>query len=129
MFRKIGLAAALLGSLAIAHASNWQLIATPNSGDIEIDLSSVSRSGSLVKIWLRRVYPNGFNDGSFAKPVSIRQVRWIIDCQRRSVAQGEIVLYDMQHEILFQTRGAPNDFEDVTPDSTGEAIADRLCKQ
>ncbi|CAD6562654.1 surface-adhesin E family protein [Paraburkholderia sabiae] len=127
MLRKAAIAGVFLTSFSLAHASDWHPIAGNNDGTIEIDLGTVSRNGPLVKVWLRQIFSNGKADTAYPRPIGSKQTHWYLDCKRRAIAQGEIFVRDMQQDIMFQSRGTPNDFQDVVPDSTGEAVLETIC--
>ncbi|TCG08391.1 hypothetical protein BZM27_12730 [Paraburkholderia steynii] len=118
----------MLAAVSIsAQASDWEPLIGNSNGEILIDVASITREGPRVKIWLKQVYPNGLADNNFGT-VGSRQARWIIDCSKKAIAQGDIYVRDMKDGIVFQTHGMPNDFSDIVPDTTGEAVEKMLCK-
>jgi hypothetical protein len=106
-----------------------QPIAANNDGAIQMDAASVSRTGALVKLWLRQVFPNGLNKSYYPVPVGSIQTRWVVDCQRHAIAQGDLYVRDMQGATVYQNGGIPDKYEDIVPDSTGERIAKLVCKR
>ena len=100
-------------------------------GTMEIDASSVAQVGKLVKAWFKLTYKKDVvNPVSAAKP--IRKVKFLYyhlcDERRRALVQ---IMYDNAAGATVYSTSYPDTaakFEDVIPDTTGEAWLEAACK-
>jgi surface-adhesin protein E len=138
--KKSYLLCALLAGVQGAAAAEWGYVApvigkTPAGagikGTVEIDTTSVVRSGTLVKAWFRQSYKKDIvNPVAPGKTLRRIKLQYGFECDQHKRALLRIIYEDAAGETVY-TASFPEDgakFEDVIPDTTGEAWLQAACK-
>lgn len=135
----IGLALCMLASLQIA-AAEWSYVSpalgkspagAKVKGTMEIDVGSVVAVDRVVKAWFKLTYKTDVvNPVNAAQP--IRKVKFLYYhlCDEHKRALIQLVYEDASGATLYSSSfaTAPPNFEDVIPDTTGEAWLKAACK-
>jgi hypothetical protein len=123
-----------------ALAAEWGYVApvigkTPAGanikGTVEIDTTSVVRSGELVKAWFRQSYRKDVvNPVAAGKTLRRIKLQYGFECDQHKRALLRILYEDAAGDTVyaasFPEAGAK--FEDVIPDTTGEAWLHEACR-
>ena len=130
----------LVAVAQVALSAEWGYVApvigkTPAGanikGTVEIDTTSVVRSGELVKAWFWQSYKKDVVN-PVAPTKSLRRIKlqYGFECEQHKRALLRILYEDAAGETLYSASypetGAK--FEDVIPDTTGEAWLREACK-
>ncbi len=100
-------------------------------GTVEIDTTSVVRSGTLVKAWFRQSYKKDIvNPVAPAKTLRRIKLQYSFECDQHKRALLRVLYEDAAGETLYSTSFPEVEakFEDVIPDTTGEAWLQSACK-
>lgn len=100
-------------------------------GTVEIDTTSVVRSGTLVKAWFRQNYKKDIvNPVAAGKSVRRIKLQYSHECEQHKRALLRIIYEDAAGETEYSASypEAEAKFEDVIPDTTGEAWLQAACK-
>lgn len=100
-------------------------------GTTDIDVNSVTQLGRIVKAWFRLTYKKDVtNPVLAAKP--IRKMKFLYDhlCDERKRALLQIIYEDGAGVTVYSSAYDEKTvkFEDVIPDTTGEAWLESACK-
>ena len=130
----------LLALAQVASAAEWGYVApvigkTPAGahikGTVEIDTTSVVRSGTLVKAWFRQSYKKDIvNPVAPAKTLRRVKLQYGFECDQHKRALLRILYEDAAGETVYSASfpEAGAKFEDVIPDTTGEAWLHEACR-
>lgn len=123
-----------------ALAAEWGYVApvigkTPTGanikGSVEIDTTSVVRSGNLVKAWFRQSYKKDIvNPVVAGKTLRRIKLQYGFECDQHRRALLRVLYEDAAGETVYSASypEAEAKFEDVIPDTTGEAWLQSACK-
>jgi hypothetical protein len=132
---------ALLALVAqLSAAAEWAYVApavgkSPTGANVkgttEIDATSVTLAGRVVKAWYRLTYKKDVvNPVNAAKP--IRKLKFHYDqlCDERKRALLQVMYEDAAGATVYTNSydAAAAKFEDVIPDTTGEKWLEAACK-
>ena len=132
--------AILLAGMQAASAAEWGYVApvigkTPAGasikGSVEIDTTSVVRSGALVKAWFRQSYKKDVvNPVAPAKTLRRVKLQYGFECEQHKRALLRILYEDAAGETVYSASfpEAEAKLEDVIPDTTGETWLTAACK-
>ena len=130
----------LLAGAQMAFAAEWGYVApvigkTPSGanikGAVEIDTRSVVRSGALVKAWFRQSYKKDVvNPVATGKTLRRIKLQYGFECEQHKRALLQVIYEDAAGDTVYSTSypEAGAKFEDVIPDTTGEAWLHEACK-
>ena len=130
----------LLLAAQFSAAAEWGYVApvigrTPAGanikGTVEIDTTSVVRSGELVKAWFRQSYKKDvINPVAAGKTLRRIKLQYGFECDQHKRALLRVIYEDAAGETVYSTSypEAEAKFEDVIPDTTGEAWLHEACK-
>jgi len=132
--------ATLAFAAQLSVAAEWSYVApavgrSPTGasvrGTTEIDVNSVTQLGRVVKAWFRLTYKKDVvNPVNAAKP--IRKMKFHYDhlCEERKRALLQVMYEDPAGVTVYSSTydEAAVKFEDVIPDTTGEAWLEAACK-
>jgi len=135
------LALAILQAVALpALAAEWGYVApvigkTPTGasikGTVEIDTTSVVRAGNLVKAWFRQSYKKDVvNPVAAGQALRRIKLQYGFECEQHKRALLQVIYEDGAGETVYSAHYAEDQakFEDVIPDTTGEAWLHEACK-
>jgi hypothetical protein len=100
-------------------------------GSVEIDTTSVVRSGTLVKAWFRQSYKKDVvSPVAATKTLRRIKLQYGFECDQRKRALLQVIYEDAAGETVYSASypEAGAKFEDVIPDTTGEAWLHEACK-
>lgn len=100
-------------------------------GTVEIDTTSVVRSGTLVKAWFRQSYKKDVvNPVASGKTLRRIKLQYGFECDQHKRALLRIIYEDAAGETMYSASYPETEakFEDVIPDTTGEAWLHEACK-
>ena len=129
------LLAMLFGMLSCAHAADWAVVPMPPNlkvgGPLEVDRSSIIRSGPAVTVWTRAVYQNPQpvrtrwdTNGYYRIAMSMRE----FDCTRRlSASRRAVFLLAAEDAIPVVDEAFSGALEPVRPDTRDETILNFVC--
>jgi hypothetical protein len=130
----------LLAGAQVAMAAEWGYVAPvigkmPSGanikGTVEIDTKSVVRSGTLVKAWFRQSYKKDIvNPVAAGKTLRRVKLQYGFECEQHKRALLQVIYEDAAGETVYSASypEAGAKFEDVIPDTTGEAWLHEACK-
>lgn len=121
----------LLSSGAVssgAHAQEWLPSASTTAGDVyDVDLSSVSRTGTIAQTWMRATLAHPVKDRASGKSYVVSITQRFDDCQNRRFQFGTAVYRDQKGAVVSQgPTGAI--WQDVVPGSIAEGIWRVACR-
>ncbi len=100
-------------------------------GTMEIDVGSVVPEDTVVKAWFRLSYKTDVvNPVNAAKPIRKQKLLYYHLCDEHKRALIQIMYDDAAGATVYSSSFAANPpkFEDVVPDTTGEAWLKAACK-
>lgn len=127
MLRNWSVCALLICSTISALAAGWVTIGKADVATFSVDVTSIVNAGPIVRVWEKVTYPAPVVQPSSRVPVSTKLVHLSVNCRDSTMATGATALYDASGDVVGSDRGKPNDFEDIAPESVGEAIRDAVC--
>lgn len=117
-----------------AGASNWDSIYLTNAISIEVDRSRPIGKGNIRRAWLRWSYTNPRKDvygNSYGSTIDLVYV----NCAAKATVTVQTTLYTEAFgkgdtiRIDGAARApAPNHYNETTPGTIGEMVAEQLCK-
>lgn len=118
-----------LAPLQDAHAARWISINKDATALIEVDGSSIDRSGEKVRAWHRETYqPKRMQETGAFSYASLKQLTEF-QCDKRSAAiQRRIYFADNGTEIKSESPDS-KDGAPVVPDSPTEAVFSHVCRK
>ena len=138
---KVTMCLALLALTSrLAGAAEWTYVApalgtspagASVKGSTEIDVNSVTQLGPVVKAWFRLSFKKDVaNPVDAAKPV--RRMKFLYDhhCDEHRRALVQLIYEDAAGKTLYSASfpEAAAKYQDVVPDTTGEAWLEATCK-
>jgi hypothetical protein len=140
MIRVLTCLAALALATQLSAAAEWAYVApalgrspagTNVKGTMEIDVSSVVPVDKAIKAWFKLTYKaNVVNPVDASKP--IRKVKFLYYhlCEEHKRALIQVMYDDAAGATVYSSSfpSTPPKFEDVIPDTTGEAWLKAACK-
>jgi len=138
---RVWVSVALLALTArVAAAAEWSYVApavgkspagAKVKGTMEIDVSSVVPVDKAVKAWFRLTYKTDVvNPVNAAKPIRKLKFLYYHLCEEHKRALIQVMYDDASGATIYSASfaSAPPKFEDVIPDTTGEAWLKAACK-
>jgi hypothetical protein len=140
MFRILGMTTLLALMVQPGRAAEWAYVApalgkSPGGanvkGTMEIDAGSVAPAGKAIKAWFKLTYKaDVVNPVNAAKP--IRKVKFLYYhlCDEHKRALIQIIYDDASGATVYSSvyENTTPKYEDVIPDTTGEAWLHAACK-
>ena len=140
MNKTLASAALFILSAQVCGAADWAYVApalgkSPSGanvkGTMEIDANSVAPVNNAVKAWFRLTYKADIvNPVNAAKPVRREMFLYYQQCEVHRRALMQVMYQDAAGATIYSVsyaEAAPK-FEDVIPDTTGEAWLEAACK-
>ena len=124
--------AAMLAIVAgTAAASDWQPVATSESGTYSMDFASLVRDGTVVRAWVRITLNKPMDGPAGIKVLSARS-RQYFDCENRRWAHKQSTFYaDKQFEKVArdgeEVEDALLDWNQIPPDHANEILLEVAC--
>jgi hypothetical protein len=121
-------------------AADWAYVApelakSPSGANVkgvmEIDTKSVAPVGNAVKAWYRLTYKaDVVNPVNAAKPIRKQIFLYYLQCDQHRRALIQVMYQDASAATVYSVAypEATPKFEDVIPDTTGEAWLEAACK-
>lgn len=132
--KAITLTVVCLGSLATAHAADWKEIGGNDDVTVLIDTTSIRRSGTRVKTWLKWVWkteqfvPKSYPEKKYKTEKQLQ----ISDCKSGTLAIAQSVRYgDSDGAQVVDNYAVPEarlQFSEAVPDTIGETIVKYACR-
>ena len=136
---------ALILLLLVASSTAWaaEWVAFTNSenakSQIFVDMSSVASTDETLysgrdmrKAWIKIEFKTDQASEKHGKPLNFRSTLslFYFDCSERKVAIGQAFVYDAKKNQVDNESVDPVllDFQNVPPESSGEAMLDTVCK-
>jgi hypothetical protein len=120
-------------SVFAASASNWTLVSKPVDEErFFVDRQSLALDGKWRKAWVLFNHAEGIPKE--APVIKSMKAQWWFDCANRAIQEVQVISYDEElgagtPATTKNLRFSPDRFEDVVPDSVGEALLDFVCRQ
>ena len=112
---------------SIGNASQWEIVTDINSGTISVDMSSFTRTGSIISFWEKTDFMSpktvGGVDGTVA---TIKAVR-LFDCAKRMTKQGRLIGLDPRGVSVFDDPNLSARWGFMPPRSKGETLMVKMC--
>jgi hypothetical protein len=128
MIRKMAICATLLCMARAASGSDWEVVHADPTEAISVDTDSIVRTGPRAKVWVREVFAIPQQVPNTPRPAKTVKSVWTFDCTQKTVTAGDAVVLDEAGVYLTGLPAGPDHFNDVSPDSTGEAIMQHVCQ-
>jgi hypothetical protein len=125
MLRKGVVLATLLAAVTSVQAAEWIDFGSGHVSVFAYDKSSMVKTGKLTKVWTRETFTLPQPSGT-GKLVDKTYTRYIMNCQARSIAIGQLV-NDYNGITVEQAPGQPDNFMDAVPDWFGERLMQVVC--
>ena len=124
----LGVAAAVAVLASSAAADEWAPAAITQPGELyEIDLSTISVAGPVVKSWMRDTPRRPLKDAASGKTYVTTVAQRSDDCEHRRFALGSYFRKDAKGQVVGT--GAVNlGWSDITPGSIAEVLWSTACR-
>lgn len=123
MFRSFLTLTAAISAMTLvpspAFAANWVAIVRTDTMFVEIDSTSINRTGETVRFWSRITYTSEAN--GWAKDVTLEEA----NCKTGQSRNVQITVYFVDGSN--RTTGSPGPWRYVTPGTVGKESFDFVC--
>jgi hypothetical protein len=124
--------AALLATVWPAHAALWQPVTSDQELTVSVDLTSVSKAGKYIKAWTNWQYASQqVSSGPPTFYYASSKFLMYFSCPTRTFSVTQLHYYSESGTVVksFNYKLSDDGFNEVIPDSHGEAILTYLCKK
>jgi hypothetical protein len=128
MIRKVAICASLFCMARAAFGSDWEVVHADATEAISVDTDSIVRTGPRAKVWVREVFAIPQQVPNTPRPAKTVKSVWTFDCTQKTVTSGDAVVLDEAGAYITGVPAGPEHFDDISPDSTGEAIMQQVCQ-
>ena len=80
-----------------------------------------------LKLWTRETYIKPYSPSPGLPLMKSRVQEFLINCSTWQVALGPFTACKSDGDTIVSMPGTPTSFEDIAPDTVGEAIATAAC--
>lgn len=128
MLRTILAGATLMLAAGAGFGAQWIDVDKARDHLGSFDAASLSRSGDVVRVWVKVIFFEPQRDPAFAAPIKISVSRWAYDCRRKTMAVGTVTLYGEDRSVIASQDAPPVAFRDVPPDTSAELMLTAACR-
>jgi len=112
---------------ATASAEQWSRIASWPNEEIFVEVPTIRRTGDVVNIWVRVVYPQPTPHGRFL--LSSLDQRANIHCSTYRSSISSVIGYGTDGTVVERVQGGVSPQTDIPPESDFALVADRFCRR
>ncbi|HWQ39210.1 MAG TPA: surface-adhesin E family protein [Burkholderiales bacterium] len=123
---------ALLAFAALAHAENWVEVGADTEARFYVDIDSIEVDRETVRFLKRGVYTHTLTENFGGHKTSFKETVGTveIDCGRRINRVVQIDMIGDNGEVVWSSgRMRQRTWEEVRPNSHGEATLDYVCRR
>lgn len=117
-----------LGLAAHARADEWAPAARTQSGDLyEVDVSALTRTGTVVQSWARETLAHPQRDTASGKSFVLELDQRYDDCQGHRFRFGQVTRRGRNGDVVSSGL-APSPWQDIVPESIADGINHVACR-
>jgi hypothetical protein len=123
--------AGILSFLACeAYAADWVEIGADTEAKYYVDMTSIEVQGDTVRVQKKGIFTQPLTENLGGNPRVFKETVGVVelDCGRRINRVIQIDMLGLQGEVVWSSGRMPKrDWEDVRPNTHGEATLDFVC--